>query len=138
MKSLRLMVCLLALAILPGLSSAADSKQKRIDVSPVDVPEKVVIQPTPAEIHEDAEPGQTCTSCHGANSLDAEKKPLNHFLTTKDCGTCHFNKSWVPLRNYNHMNGRYPSMQRDHSEILPQDCNECHITNTEFQANPRP
>lgn len=113
---------------------AADAKGKRIDVAPVDVPEKIVVQPTSAEIHEDAPPGQTCTSCHGPNALDAETKPLTHFLTTKDCGTCHFNKSWVPLRNYTHLNGKYPGMIRAKPDVDSTDCAGCHVTNTEFQA----
>lgn len=132
MRALSILMCAMFFCV--ASSAMGADKEKRVDVAPVDVPEKVLIQPTPAEIHEDAEPGQTCTSCHGQNSLDAEKKPLTHFLTTKDCGACHFNKSWVPLRNYTHMNGKYSGMLRDNPDISPQDCNECHTTNTEFQA----
>lgn len=120
--------------MLTNMAVAADTQEKRIDVAPVDVPEKIVIQPTSAEIHADAEPGQTCTSCHGPNSLDAEKKPLTHFLTTKDCGTCHFNKSWVPIRHYTHLNGKYSGMLRSKPDVDPQECNSCHVSNTEFLA----
>lgn len=134
MKSLKIWLSVVLFALSTHVALAADAKDKRIDVDPVDVPEKVVIQPTSAEIHQDAEPGQTCTSCHGQNSLDAEKKPLTHFLTTKDCGTCHFNKSWVPIRNYTHMNGKYSGMLRTKPDVDPQECNSCHISNTEFQA----
>lgn len=134
MKKLGRWTCVLLLSMASIVTYAADAKDKKIDVDKVDVPEKVVIQPTSAEIHEDAEPGQTCTSCHGPNSLDAEKKPLTHFLTTKDCGTCHFNKSWVPIRNYTHMNGKYSGMLRTKPDIDPMECNSCHISNTEFQA----
>ena len=137
MKTLRVLLCGLFLCVAAG-AMAADAKEKRIDVNPVDVPEKVVIQPTPAEIHEGSEPGQACQSCHGANSLDAEKKPMNHFMTTRDCGTCHFNKSWVPIRNYTHMNGRYQAMLRDTRRpepvTDPQDCANCHFSNNEFLA----
>jgi hypothetical protein len=135
MNALRALICTLMLALTVNVSVAADAaKDKRIDVPPVDVPEKTVIQPTSAEIHAEAPPEQTCSSCHGANALDAERKPLTHFLTTKDCGTCHFNKSWVPLRNYTHTNGKYSGMQRDNPDISPQDCIECHTTNIEYQT----
>lgn len=134
MKALQVLICILLMAAASNYAVAADAKGKRIDVEPVDVPEKIVVQPTPAEIHEDAPPGQTCVSCHGPNSLDAETKFLTHFLTTKDCGTCHFNKSWVPLRNYNHLNGKYPGMLRAKPDVDPQDCKSCHISNTEFLA----
>jgi len=75
MKSLRVLLCIMLLASVS--SYAADAKgKKRVDVDTVDVPEKIVIQPTPAEIHEDAPIGQKCESCHGPSSLDAETKPL--------------------------------------------------------------
>ncbi len=130
MNALRILVCALMLAVMSGFVVAADGEGKRVDVDPVDVPEKVVIQPTPAEIHADAPLEQKCTSCHGPNSVDAESKPLNHFLTTRDCGVCHFNKSWVPLRIYTHMSARY----RPNPAVDPMDCLACHVTNTEFQA----
>lgn len=138
MKLLRFLICVLLVLTTSGLAFAADSKGKRIDVAPVDVPEKAVVQPTPEEIHADSAPGQTCNSCHGPNSQDAEKKPLNHFLTTKDCGTCHFNKSWFSLRIYTHTNGRYQAMLRNPTRPNPnpdpQDCANCHFSNNEFLA----
>ena len=135
MKALRILICTLMLASAANFAVAADAaKDKRIDVSPVDVPEKIVVQPTSAEIHNDAPPDQTCASCHGPNSRDAETKPLTHFLTTKDCGTCHFNKSWIPLRNFTHMSGKYPGMLRAKPDTDPLDCKSCHISNNEFLA----
>lgn len=134
MKTLRALWCALLLAAASYHVVAADAEGKRIDIDPVDVPEKVVIQPTPAEIHMDAPPDQKCSSCHGPNSLDAEPKPLTHFLTTRDCGTCHFNKSWVPLRIYTHMNGKYSCVVRAKPDVSPDDCAGCHVGNTEFQA----
>ncbi len=129
MKALRILLCIMLFASITGY--AADAKvKKRVDVDTVDVPEKIVIQPTPAEIHEDAPIGQKCESCHGPNSLDAETKPLNHFLTTRDCGVCHFNKSWVPLRIYTHKSARYKPVAGGD----PTDCASCHVSNNEFQA----
>jgi len=130
MKAFGVLISLLLMLTASSVAISADAKGKNIDVSPVDVPEKIVVQPTSAEIHMDAPPDQTCTSCHGPNSVDAESKPLTHFLTTKDCGTCHFNKSWIPLRIYNHLSGRY----HPKPDVSPTDCAECHVTNTEFQA----
>lgn len=130
MKTLKTAIGVILLLGVMNTAIAADPKEKRIDVGPVDVPEKVVIQPTPDEIHRDAPVDQKCSSCHGPNSLDAETKPLTHFLTTKDCGTCHFNKSWIPLRIYTHLSARY----RPNSDVDPTDCAGCHTTNTEFQA----
>lgn len=121
-------VCwILWIVCLPGLAVAADSKGGRVDVPEVDVPEKMVVQPTPEEIHQEF-PERACSSCHAPNSLDAEPKPLNHFLTTRDCGACHFDKSWVPLRIYQHRTGRY------RPNATPQDCLSCHTTNSEYIA----
>lgn len=132
MKTLRILICtvLLAFAANVAAADAANSKGKRVDVDTVDVPEKKVIQPTSEEIHMDAPPDQKCSSCHGPNSLDAEIKPLDHFLTTKDCGICHFNKSWIPLRIYTHLSARY----RPKPDVDPTDCKGCHVSNNEFQA----
>jgi hypothetical protein len=134
MKSLKMLMCIVVLALATHVAMAGDGKGKSVDVAPVDVPEKIVIQPTSAEIHEDAPPDQKCGSCHGPSSVDAEKKPLNHFVTTKDCGTCHFNKSWVPLRMYTHQSGRYQSVLRTKPDADIQDCASCHFSNNEFMA----
>lgn len=126
MKALRVLM----VAVLLACAQAAVAEEKRIDVDSVDVPERIVVQPTPEEIHTDAPPEQKCSSCHGPSGLGAEVKPLDHFLTTRDCGVCHFNKSWIPLRIYNHMSARY----RPRPGGDPTDCKECHVSNTEFQA----
>lgn len=134
MKTLRVLVCTLLLVAVSSYGVAADSKGKSINVNPVDVPEKILLNPTPEEIHADAPPDQRCDACHKQGSLDAEPKPTNHFLTTKDCGTCHFNKSWVPLRNYSHMSGKYSCLVRVKPDVSPDDCKGCHIGNIEYQA----
>jgi hypothetical protein len=128
MKILKLLLLIVLMVALPVAADEAGKSKKKVDVEAVDVPEKILIQPTPEEIHQDAPPEQKCSSCHAPNNANAESKPLNHFLTTRDCGVCHFDKSWVPLRIYNHMNGRY------HPNATPDDCQSCHISNTEFTA----
>jgi len=127
MKPLRMLVWLMLLVTATTFAANGGSKGKRVDVDPVDVPEKMVVQPTTEEIHEESIT-RACSSCHNQGDLEAEPKPLNHFLTTKDCGTCHFNKSWVPLRLYSHLSGKY----RPNS--TPQDCQSCHASNSEFLA----
>jgi nitrate/TMAO reductase-like tetraheme cytochrome c subunit len=123
MKAIRAFIWVLLLV--SATSFAADGKAKRLEVEPVDVPEKAVVQPTPEEIHQESIT-RTCVSCHFQGDLEAEPKPLNHFLTTKDCGACHFNKSWVPLRFYSHLSGRYKP------NSTPEDCLSCHKSNSEF------
>lgn len=128
MKTLRALVWLMLLV--SGMVFAADvgSKGKQVDVPPVDVPEKMVVEPTSEEIHEDMTNTRTCGSCHTKSDLQAEPKPMNHFLTTKDCGACHFSKSWVPLRYYTHLSGRYKP------NATPEDCLSCHTSNSEYLA----
>jgi hypothetical protein len=126
MKTLRTLALVLLMVTFSTFAGAADTKD-RVEVPAVDVPETMVVQPTSAEIHEDSRE-RTCVSCHSPNNQDAESKPLNHFLTTKDCGQCHFNKSWIPLRQYSHLSGKY----RPNS--TPQECASCHTSNSEFLA----
>lgn len=125
MRTIRKLMCLLMLVSLPVMADG--TKGSAVDVPPVDVPEQMVIQPTPAEIHEDF-PDRTCGSCHTQSNQEAEPKPLNHFLTTKDCGQCHFNKNWIPLRLYSHLTGKY------RPNATPQECLSCHTSNSEFFA----
>lgn len=127
MKALKTLVWLFLLVSATAFAGDNGSKGKRVDVDPVDVPEKMVIQPTPEEIHAESMT-RTCGSCHIQGDLEAEPKPLNHFLTTKDCGACHFSKSWVPLRFYSHLTGKY------RPNATPQDCQSCHTSNSEFLA----
>lgn len=123
-----------SMLLLSSLAFAAgDGGKKQVDVDPVDVPEKMVVQPTPAEIHEDNTNTRSCESCH-TKSDQAEPKPMNHFLTTKDCGACHFSKSWVPLKVYQHLTGRYPGALRSKPDADPQECRACHISNSEYLA----
>lgn len=126
MKVLSALVWLMLLLSATAFA-AGGSTGNRVDVDPVDVPEKMVVQPTPEEIHEESIT-RTCSSCHIQGDLEAEPKPLNHFLTTKDCGACHFNKSWVPLRFYSHLTGKY------RANATPQECKSCHTSNSEFLA----
>lgn len=125
MKAVRALIWLMLLV--SATAFAADGDKKRVDVEPVDVPEKAVVQPTPEEIHEESIT-RTCSSCHIQGDLEAEPKPLDHFLTTKDCGACHLSKSWLPLRFYSHLTGKY----RPNS--TPQECKSCHTSNSEFLA----
>ena len=125
MKALRTLVGLMLLVSVTVFAADAGPNGKRVDVDPVDVPEKAVVQPTPEEIHEESIT-RTCNSCHVQGDPEAEPKPLNHFLTTKDCGACHFSKSWVPLRFYSHLTGKYKP------NATPQDCLSCHTSNNEY------
>jgi hypothetical protein len=107
---------------------SAGTKGKDIVVPNVDVPEQILVQPTPDIIHQEAPIDQPCSACHNPSSLEAEYKYPNHFLTTKECDKCHLNKSWVPLRVYQHLSGKY----RPNS--IPQECDSCHTSNSEFLA----
>lgn len=127
MKAVRFLVWLAMLVSMTTFAGESTSKGKQVDVPAVDVPEKMVVQPTPAEIHEDF-PDRSCASCHTPSNQEAESKPLNHFLTAKDCDKCHFSKSWIPLRLYSHLSARY----RPNSD--PQNCSSCHMSNSEFLA----
>ncbi len=127
MKMLRVLLCLVLLVSATAFAADGAKGKKQVDVPPVDVPEKAVIQPTPEEIHEESIT-RACGSCHIQGDLEAEPKPLNHFLTTKDCGACHLSKSWIPLRFYSHLTGKY------RANATPQDCQSCHTSNSEFLA----
>jgi hypothetical protein len=120
-----LKVLALLLALISAFSSIA---AENIKAPSVDVPEKKVFQPTPEDIHQDAPPDQPCSSCHNPASLDAEYKWPSHFLTTKECDKCHLNKSWIPLRMYSHLSGKY------RPNATPQECDSCHTSNSEFLA----
>ena len=128
MKALRILVGLM-LMLSVAVFAADKAKGARVDVDPVDVPEKILVKPTSAEIHEEYTATRSCSSCHTQSSLDAEPKPANHFMTTKDCDKCHFSTSWVPLRIYSHLSGKYNRQTRN-----PQECTECHTSNNEFIA----
>ena len=129
MKVLRILVGLILLAAIVTFAADKPAKGARVDVDAVEVPEKILVKPTSAEIHEEYTATRTCASCHTQSSLDAEPKPTNHFMTTKDCDKCHFSTSWVPLRIYSHLSGKYNRQNRN-----PQDCTECHSSNNEFIA----
>lgn len=103
------------------------SKEKNISAPPVGIQEEFV--PTPEQIHQDVPIEQKCSSCHTEANQDIESKAINHFMTQRDCNVCHLNKSWIPLKIYRHLSGRY----RPNS--TPQECDSCHTTNSEFRAN---
>ncbi len=127
MKTVRAMIWLMLWLSATAFAAGDASKGRRVDVDPVDVPEKMVVQPTPEEIHQESFT-RSCGSCHIQGDLEAEPKPMDHFQTTKDCVACHFNKSWVPLRYYSHLTGKY------RPNDTPQECLSCHTTNSEFHA----
>jgi len=118
-------------ALLLSLSAlAADTPKtsERVDVDVVDVPEKSLTPSTPTEIHEDAPAGRTCASCHQPADLEAQPKPLDHFQTNRDCGVCHLKQTWIPLKLYYHLSGKYKA------NSTPQDCISCHTMNTEYRV----
>ncbi len=126
MNALRFFVIMMLLASASVFAAEPSGKgDKKIDVEQVDVPETMVVQPTPEEIHEDSIT-RSCSSCHVHGDMKAEPKPMNHFLTTRECGDCHFSKSWVPLRYYRHLSGRYKP------NATPQECLSCHASNSEY------
>jgi len=120
---------MMALMVISFSVMSAGTKEKNIVVPNVDVPEQIIIQPTPDIIHLDAPIDQQCSSCHNPASLEAEYKARNHFLTPRDCDKCHLNKSWVPLRFYFHLSGKYKA------NSTPQECDSCHTSNSEYFAN---
>jgi hypothetical protein len=123
-------IAAMALLVIFSTAAAADEPGKKksdVEVDSVDVPEKILIQPTPAEIHEESF-DRACNSCHNPSNPDTEHRPLNHFLTSRECVKCHLSKSWVPLRLYSHLTPKYkpgPSGQ---------DCLSCHTSNSEYYA----
>jgi hypothetical protein len=128
MKTCRL-ILLIALTAMSLSAQSAGTKEKDIVVPNVDVPEQIMVQPTPDIIHQEAPIDQPCSACHNPSSLEAEFKAQNHFFTTRECDKCHLNKSWFPLRVYQHLSGKYKP------NSSPQDCESCHTTNNQFIAN---
>ena len=127
MKMLRIFLMAL-LAVSLNVAYAA-SKEQKIVVPSVGVPDKQTFEFTPEQIHRDSPVEQKCSSCHNQANEDTEFKAPNHFLTTRECDQCHSNKSWIPLRPYTHLSGKY----RPNSS--PQECDSCHTTNSEYRAN---
>jgi len=114
------------------LAMPVNAAGRSVDVGPVDVPEQKVETPRPAEIHENIQ-DTPCSSCHAPMNPDIESKLPSHFVTNKECGTCHYTQRWIPLRIYTHINARYAGSLRK-NDADPQDCTACHITNNQFMA----
>jgi hypothetical protein len=133
MKTVRSVLLLAAMAaLLFTVSAGAAQDQKsdsQVDVPPVDVPETMIVPPTSKEIHDDF-PERSCASCHSGSETDALQKPMNHFLTTRDCVACHLTQTFLPLRLYRHRSPKYKPEPGQSS----QDCNLCHTSNSEFFA----
>ena len=108
-------------------TGSAISAEKNINVPPVGVKEKFV--PTPEEIHQDVPVDQKCSSCHTPSNQDIESKSISHFMTHRECDQCHLNKSWIPLKIYRHLSGKY------RANSSPQECDSCHTSNSEYRAN---
>lgn len=89
-----------------------------------------LVNPTPEEVHQESAHILECSTCHSQKEADTgiSIKPMNHFLTTKDCKECHFNKTWIPLRYYNHLTPKYKNSPAN------LECTACHTSNTEFRA----
>jgi len=104
------------------------AKDGEIKAPRVGVDTQPAFQPTPEDIHQDAPVEQKCSACHNPASLDVEYKSPSHFLTTRECDQCHLNKSWIPLRLYVHMSGKYKR------NATPLECDSCHTTNSEYIA----
>ena len=103
--------------------------EDRVEVPAVDVPEPSPGELRPAEIHENS-PEKPCSSCHSPINKDIESKLPNHFVTSKECDSCHYTQRWTPLKIYSHINARY----RRKPGVDPQDCGSCHISNSQFLA----
>jgi hypothetical protein len=99
-----------------------------LPVAPVDVPESYV-EPTPAEIHESF-PERPCSSCHNPANKEVESKWPSHFVTNKECGSCHYTQRWIPLTIYTHIGARYRLSPGQDS----QNCQACHTTNSQFMT----
>ena len=120
------LVRLVASMVLVGICCVCYADETQ--VMPVEVPDSV-LDPTPAEIHENF-PERPCSSCHSPANKEVESKWPSHFVTNKECGSFHYTQRWVPLTIYSHIGARYrlPPGQD------PQECQVCHVTNSQFMT----
>jgi hypothetical protein len=118
---------LLLICLIIGASTSAVAKEKNISAPPVGVKEEFT--PSTEDIHRDVPIEQKCSSCHTEANQDIQSKPVGHFMTHRECDQCHLDKSWIPLRIYRHLSGKY------RPNASPQECDSCHTTNSEYRAN---
>ena len=82
-----------------------------------------------------------CGACHGVGTaIRATSKPVNHILTTDQCGGCHTPIGWKPVVNFDHTLTR-GSCSSCHNGVQAQgkgpthiqtdlECDACHTTLT--------
>lgn len=134
MNANRIYAWLLTLALcfanpLLALAGASAKADVDIDVDVIEVPEEILVEPTPQEVHEE-NLSRKCSSCHTPVNPEVQSKFLNHFQTSRECDTCHLSKSWLPLRLYSHLTPKYRARAGQDS----QECLSCHVSNSEYFA----
>jgi hypothetical protein len=122
----------LVLLLLMGSFPVFSVAQERFEIKPIEVPEPAIAEPNPAEIHENSQ-DKPCSSCHAPINREIESKLPSHFVTNKECGECHYTQRWIPLRIYSHTSARY----RRPMDTDPQECLACHMSNSQFLAQPK-